>query len=360
MTHPAKSFTQSVMQSLPIDTTLIFFGNTVEQYLFALLWTVIALVIFSWAQRVLIWRLEKFAAKSTNTIDDTIVGMAKSIRPPFYWFLSLYIGLKLLSLPHIFDIIINGLMLAWVLYFAVRAANVAIEMLLAHSSAKESERAARHMLAMVGKGILWVIAILLLLSNLGINITSLIAGLGIGGVAIAFALQNILSDLFSSFAIYFDKPFEIGDFIIVGQEMGTVERIGIKTTRLRALQGEEIVISNRELTSVRVQNFKKMAERRIVMQFGITYETPKETVAGLSEKIKNVINPIENIRVDRVHFATFGDSALGFELVYFVKSGDYTEYMDNQQKINLALIELFEKEKVSFAYPTRMIYNAKA
>lgn len=348
------------MQPLPIDTSVIFFGNSVGQYLFAAISVFIALIIFSWVQRVLIWKLEKISLASKNTIDDAIVAMAKSIRPPFYWFLSFYIGLKLLLLPEIFDVIINGLMLAWVLYFAVRAANVAIEMALAHTSASESERAARHMLAMVGKGILWILAILLLLSNLGINITSLIAGLGIGGVAIAFALQNILSDLFSSFAIYFDKPFEIGDFIIVGEQMGTVERIGIKTTRLRALQGEEIVIANRELTSTRIQNFKKMRERRIQMDIGITYETPRKTLASLPEKIKSVLSAVDAIRIDRVHFAGFGDSSLNFQLVYYVQSGDYTDYMNRQQEINLALVELFEKENVSFAYPTRMVYTAKA
>ncbi len=344
---------------MPLLPSAVFFGNTLGQYSFVLVVILFLLIIFSWIQHSAIGRLEKISVRSKNTIDDVVVAMVKSIGPSFYWFLALYIGLKLLTLPAIADTIINALFLAWILYFAVRTANVAIDMLLARTNANESERTARHMLALVGKGSLWVFATLLLLSNLGINITSLIAGLGIGGIAIAFALQNILSDLFSSFAIYFDRPFEIGDYITIGEQSGTVERIGIKTTRLRALQGEEIVIANRELTSVRIQNFKKMNERRIQMNFGITYETPHIVLASLPKKIKDAIGSFDGIRVDRVHFSGFGESTLDFQLVYFVKSREYGEYMDRQQKINLALIALFEKEKVSFAYPTRMVYSAK-
>ena len=209
----------------------------------------------------------------------------------------------------------------------------------------------------IAKFALWVIAILLLLSNLGINITSLVAGLGIGGIAIAFALQNILTDLFSSFAIYFDKPFVVGDFITVGDYVGVVERIGIKTTRLRALQGEELVVSNRELTSTRIQNFHSMKSRRIQMQFGITYETPYNTVADLPKKIHEKLDPMKGIRVDRIHFAGFGDSSLDFILVYYIDSNDYTQYMDRQQELNLTLLKLFAQERVEFAYPTRTVHT---
>lgn len=334
--------------------------NTLSTYGEAIIATLVALACFAVLQKFLFSRAAKAAARSSTNIDDAMVAMLRSVRPPFYWFLSLYIGLRLLALPPIVNAVINGLLLAWVLYYAVRALNIAVDLLISRSAKNEQERAARHLLASVCKGVLWGIAILVLLSNLGINITSLIAGLGIGGVAVAFALQNILSDLFSSFAIYFDRPFEIGDFIIVGSQMGTVDRVGIKTTRIKALAGEEIVISNNQLTSTSIQNYKKMVERRVVMDFGITYETPRATVAALSGQIREAIAGILDIRIDRINFATFGDSSLNFELVYYVLSGDYNLYMDRQESINLAIMELFEKENVAFAYPTRMVYTAPA
>ena len=338
----------------------VLLGNTLGHYFMALVIFAAGLIVFSLLEKVALVRLEQAAARSKTKIDDAIVAMLKSVQPSFYWFLSAYVALSTLALSQPAALALNAIFLGWVLYQAVRTGGVALDVIFTASAATDGERRARKTLANVAKGALWVIAILLLLSNLGFDITSLVAGLGIGGVAVAFALQNILADLFSSFAIYLDKPFTVGDFIIVGDKMGTVERIGIKTTRLTALQGEEIVLSNRELTSAQVQNFKKMRERRIVMNFGILYETPKKTVAALPEKIRTALAEVPDIRIDRIHFSGFGDSSLDFELVYYVSTGDYTAYMDKQQSINLALLDLFEKEKVSFAYPTRMVYTAKA
>jgi small-conductance mechanosensitive channel len=343
-----------------IDLHLLFFGNTVAQYLLALAAFAVALVAFSILERVILTHLARLAEKTETVIDDAVIAMLRSVHPSFYWVISFYIGVKTLAMPHLASVIIDGIVLAWALYQAIRAASIAIDMLLAgKGGTRAGERGARNALAGIAKASLWVVAALLFLSNLGFNVTSLIAGLGIGGIAVAFALQNILADLFSSFAIYLDKPFEVGDFIIVGNQLGTVAQIGIKTTRLTALQGEEIVLSNRELTSTNIQNFKKMKERRVQMDFGITYETPRETLATLSGKIRAAIEATGPIRVDRVHFAGFGSSSLDFQLVYYVASADYNEYMDRQQALNLALVELFEREKVSFAYPTRMVYTAK-
>ena len=201
--------------------------------------------------------------------------------------------------------------------------------------------------------------LLLILSNLGFDITTLIASLGIGGVAIALAVQSILSDLFNSLSIYVDKPFTVGDFIIVGDHMGTVQKIGLKTTRIQALQGEEIVISNSELTSSRVRNFKQMQKRRIVFAFGVTYDTSTEKVKKIPEMVKNAIDPLEKAEYDRAHFKNFGDSSLDFEVVYYVLTGDYTEYMDIQQSINLRIMEEFEKEGIEMAFPTRTVHLVK-
>jgi len=203
----------------------------------------------------------------------------------------------------------------------------------------------------------WLLGGLFILSNLGINVTSLVAGLGIGGIAIAFALQGVLSDLFASFSIYFDKPFRIGDFIVIGTDSGTVEKIGIKTTRIRTLQGEELVVSNAELTSVRVQNFKKMQERRVVAKFGITYETPQDLVHQVPDIVNHIFEALERGRLNRVHFTSFGDSALIFEVVYFIESADYTEYLNIQQAFNFELMSRFADLGIGFAYPTQTIYT---
>ncbi len=328
---------------------LVLFGNPVSGYLTALLILAVGLIVFSILEHRVLRRLEEAALRSKTRIDDAVVKMLKSIHPSFYWFLSLYLGLKSLVLPSLIDVALNAIFFGWVLYQAVHAGSVALDLLVTASATTDDERRARGVLAGIGKGVLWIVALLLLLSNLGINVSSLLAGLGIGGIAIAFALQNILADLFSSFAIFLDKPFEIGDFIVVGDKMGTVSRVGIKTTRLIALQGEEIVLSNKELTTARIQNFKRMRERRVVMNFGIAHATAREAVAMLPEKIRSAIEHIPDIRVERVHVSGFNSSAILFELVYLVTNSDYETYMDRRQAINLALLDLFRAENVTVA-----------
>lgn len=202
---------------------------------------------------------------------------------------------------------------------------------------------------------MWVFAFLIFLQNLGYNISTLLAGIGIGGVAIAFALQSILEDVFSYFSIYFDKPFVVGDFLDVGGQFGTVSYIGIKSTRLTTLQGEELVIPNQTLTSSNVHNYKKMKERRIQFSFGILYETPVEKVKKVLQIIKEIVDAEDNDRFDRAHFNNFGDSSLDFEVVYFMLTDDYKEYMNTQQSINLKMLQNFAKEKIEFAYPTRTV-----
>lgn len=206
---------------------------------------------------------------------------------------------------------------------------------------------------------LWVFAGLIVLSNLGFNISSLIAGLGIGGIAVAFALQNILTDIFSSFSIFLDKPFKAGDFIVVGNDMGVVEKIGIKTTRLKTLQGEELVVSNKELTSVRVRNFKKLEKRRVVSMLGICYETNSEKLKAIPSIIKDIVSAIDVTEFDRCHFKDYGDFSLNFETVYYINSADYAQYMDAQQAINFRIKEEFEKRSIGFAYPTQTLYIQK-
>ena len=202
----------------------------------------------------------------------------------------------------------------------------------------------------------WCVATLVALDNLGLDITALVTGLGIGGVAIALATQNILGDLFASLSIVLDKPFVVGDFIRSGEQMGVVEQIGLKTTRVRSLSGEQLVFSNNDLLQSRIQNYKRMEERRVLFRLGVTYQTPKALLARIAPMVRNIIETAGNVRMDRAHFAAFGDSSHDFEFVYYVLSADYNVYMDVQQTINLAIVEAFEKEGIEFAYPTRTLY----
>jgi len=206
---------------------------------------------------------------------------------------------------------------------------------------------------------LWTIIMFSALDNLGVNITALVAGLGVGGIAVALATQNILGDLFASFSIVLDKPFVIGDFIIVGECLGTVERIGLKTTRIRSLSGEQIIFSNSDLLGSRVRNFKRMYERRIVFSIGVIYQTSREQVAAIPAMLRESIEAQQMARFDRAHFKGFGDYALHFEAVYYVRSPDFTRYMDTQQAINLEIMRRFEEAGIEFAYPTQVVYVAR-
>lgn len=230
---------------------------------------------------------------------------------------------------------------------------------VARHKLEEQDSAAATTLNAVGfmaKLALWTFVLLLALQNLGIDVTGLITGLGIAGVAVALALQNILGDLFASISIVVDKPFLVGDFIIVDDMLGTVERIGLKTTRVRSLSGEQLVFSNAELLKSRIRNFKRMRERRIVFSFGVVYETPLEKLAAIPGMVRKIVESQPNTRFDRAHFKEYGDFALIFEVVYYVLVADYNVYMDTQQAINLELYRRFREEGIEFAYPTQTVY----
>jgi small-conductance mechanosensitive channel len=203
---------------------------------------------------------------------------------------------------------------------------------------------------------LWSIAAMLIFNNLGFDVTALITGLGIGGIAVGLALQKILGDLFASLAIVLDRPFEYGDFIVAGSQMGTIERIGLKTTRIRALSGEQIVISNADLLDSRIQNYKRMAQRRVVFSIGIVYGTPLEKIERIPQIIRQIVEAQDKTRFDRSHFMAYGDSSLNFETVYFVLSADYNAYMDIHQAILLAIYRRFAEEGIDFAFPTRTLH----
>ena len=206
----------------------------------------------------------------------------------------------------------------------------------------------------------WGLGVTFLLDNLGFKISAVVAGLGIGGIAVALAAQTVLGDLFSYFTIFFDRPFEVGDFIVIDDFLGTVEYIGIKTTRLRSLSGEQLIFSNTDLTSSRLRNYKRMENRRVVFQLGVTYQTKTEQLREIPEIIAHIIKKSDNTVFDRAHFSSYGDFSLNFETVYYVKSRDYNIYMDTQQTINLLIYRQFAEEGIEFAYPTQTLFFDKS
>ncbi len=321
---------------------------------------------FKLVQLLVIARLEALSQKTHTDVDDVVINALKGIRNWVITLISVYIALKFFSLPTWattgFDAVVYFAVAWQAIEFALHFIEYGATRFLHKDEDGDGEvdpnaATAAEMVKLIARIVLWALGGIFVLSNLGIEVTSLIAGLGVGGIAVAFALQGVLGDLFASFSIYFDKPFRVGDFIVIGADAGTVEKIGIKSTRIRTLQGEELVVSNAELTTARVQNFKKMDERRIVSQFGVTYETPHDKVEGVNGMVERIFSTIETARLDRVHLTTFGDSALLFEVVYYVNSSDYTVYLDAQQQFNHELMRVFAETGIEFAYPTQTIYN---
>jgi small-conductance mechanosensitive channel len=324
--------------------------------------SVIVLRIFKY---VVLVKMRRMSEKTVNQYDDLLVEIIDRVGWPFYVLLSLYAATRFAKIPSLLDAVLYYLLLVVVTYYVIRGIQRVLDFgikMLVEKRIAEEENADTTLIHLMGKildGVLWGIAALLILQNLGYDISALIAGLGIGGLAVAIALQNVLSDIFASFSIYFDKPFKVGDFIIVGEDMGVVKKIGIQTTRLESLWGQEIIISNRELVSTRINNYKRMEKRRVQFNFGVLYSTSSEKMKRILEIVKSVFENIPGSKLDRVHFKAFGDFSLNFEVVYYVDSGDYNKYMDIQQMVNFALKDRFEKEKIEFAYPTQTILLSK-
>jgi len=338
-----------------------FYGNTVWAWLLALLIMILVGVVLRVLRGVILHRLTGFAKRTATELDDLVADLLKRTRLFFLLVVSLYAGSLALTLPEVATRVIStvtvlvlliqagiwgtGLVSFWITRYVRRK--------LEEDAATATSMAA---LGFVIKVVLWAVLLLLALDNMGLKIGPLIAGLGIGGIAVALALQNVLGDLFGSLSIVLDKPFVIGDFIIVGDLLGTVERIGLKTTRVRSLYGEQLIFSNSDLLNSRIRNYKRMYERRIVFSIGVTYQTPYEKLAAIPDMIREIIESLEKTRFDRAHFKEYGDFSLKFEIVYYVLTPDYNTYMDIQQAINLAICRRFEKEGIEFAYPTHTLF----
>lgn len=337
-----------------------YFGNPLQQWALAAAVTAVGVVALVILRRAAVVRLQRFAERTDNTVDDLLVDVVRRTGLFALVALGVSVGSRVVVVPEQAATAIRVAVTLALGYQVGLWGNGLIRYWLGRQfsapAGTTSSSTGYGAINFVARALLWGVLALMVLDNLGIEVTALMAGLGVGGIAIALAVQNILGDMFCSLSIVIDKPFEIGDFIIVGDLMGTVENIGIKTTRVRSLGGEQLVFANSDLVGSRIRNYKRMWERRIVFEFGVTYQTSVDLVEKIPGMVREICEGLDAARLDRVHFKSYGDSALIFEVVYYVISPDYNTYMDLQQAINLKLMREFEREKIEFAYPTQTLY----
>ncbi len=337
-----------------------FLNNTIYNYLISLLIIIVggmAVRLFKYLFLEKIHNMirkvsESFGGFFNKALDKRVI--------PLAYLIIIFGSLNRLVLSSTIDKILNIIFIfIIVVYITLLIQDIIIYTMKKYWEKKQSNQAQETVFTVsvfIIKLTTWLIALLFILDNLNIEIRGLITGLGVGGIAIAFAAQTILADIFSYFTIFLDRPFDIGDFIIVGDYLGTVEHIGIKTTRIRSLSGEQLVFSNNDLTNSRINNYKRMQRRRINFKFGVIYGTALEKLEKIPSYIEEIINSVEKTTFDRAHFASYGDYSLIYQVVYYVEDSDYKVYMDIQEKINLKLKEKFNEEGIEFAFPTQSVH----
>lgn len=339
----------------------IFWGNTLRAWLLAVL---VALAAYAALRFIRSRVMRQFLAISQRTqtgIDDITYEVLEKTRSFFLIFVSLYAGSRVLALG---PTVGRAIQIIAVVVITIQAAYWGEATIRAVMSRRIRETLGTdaasvttlHAIGFLSRLVLWTTLLLLALANLGVKIVPLLAGLGVGGIAVALAVQNVLGDLFASLAIVLDKPFVVGDFITVGDMMGTVERVGLKTTRVRSLSGEQLIFANADLLNARIRNYKRMVERRVMFRVGVTYQTPYDKLTAIPSMVREHIEAQSGARFDRCHFQGYGASTLDIEIVYYVLDADYTRYMDIQQAINLAIYKRFAEEGIEFAYPTQTVF----
>ncbi len=340
-----------------------FLDNSVEEWTLALATFLVTFTVLPIVKGFISSRRKRWIGAGGGALPGPIelAGLlAERTRRPFLLAVAVYLASRNLTFPARLERALTVLIvcLFWIQVglWAMTAVRFAIERRRRRSEALDAVLASSIEIILFVAGLLiWTLVLLVALDNLGVQIKPLLAGLGVGGIAIALAVQTVLSDVLASLSIALDKPFTIGDFLSVDDFQGTVEHIGVKSTRLRSISGEQIVMSNTDIIKARVRNFGRMRERRAVFQLGVHYDTPPETLAAIPNAIREIVEAQENVRFDRCHFLTYGDTALQFETVFIVKRADFNTYADIQQKINLAILTKLRAMSVKFAAPTRNV-----
>ena len=335
--------------------------NTAQDWLIAAGVFVVMIVVVRGVIGIGLRRVKAIAAKTGTDVDDLVTELLEKTKFLFVALVALYAGARSLTLPpEVDDLLSTILVLGFLIQGAFWANGMVNYMLESWARQKfEADPTISTALGSVGfliRFAVWATFVMLALDNLGINIGPLVTSLGIGGVALALALQGILGDLFASLTIIFDKPFAVGDYIQVGDLAGTVQHVGLKSTRIRATSGEQLVFSNADLLGSRIRNFQNRQERRCAFTLGVTYDTSSEKLERIPDMIREIIESRENTRFDRSFFMTFGDSALNFETVYYMLVPDFQTYGETHHAINLEIFRTFAEEGIEFAYPTQTVY----
>ena len=331
-------------------------GNTVQTWLTAIGIIILLLLFVRVIRKIVLTRLKIWSEKTETKLDDFVIDFSKKSILPILYIAAIYSGLHYLELSPKAERILYIIMALVVTFFIIRLITNLIGHLLGVFITKRGKEPAKKLqlsgIMLVVNFLVWGIGLIFLFDNLGYDVTAVVAGLGIGGIAIALGVQKIVGDLFSYFVIFFDRPFEIGDFIAIDNFQGNVEHVGLKSTRLKSLSGEELIISNSDLTNSKLQNFRKLQRRRIAFKVKVSYAATQDQLRHIPMMISQIITSIEKTTLDRVHLVSFENISIDFEIVYFVESPDYNLYMDIHQKINLAINDAFMNEGIHFAKPT--------
>jgi small-conductance mechanosensitive channel len=338
----------------------VYLGNTLWAYLSAAALLVLLLAALRVFRAVVLSRLRKLAETTQTSFDDFLIGAAEGAVMPVLNYGAFYLAVNSLALSERLEKILYAASAVYLVFYTIRLALAAIRhglelQLMKRPNGRERLGQLKGMMVVIG-GALWTLGLVFVLDNLGYDVTAVVTGLGIGGIAIALAAQNILGDLFNYFVIFFDRPFEVGDFIRVEDKVGLVEQIGIKTTRIRSLTGEELVMSNTSLTSSRIHNFRRLTRRRAALVLGVTYGTPAEKLRRIPALVRDIVAAEPSATFDRCHFTAYGPSSLDFETVYYFEGTDFLSFLNAQERINLAIYEAFEREGVEFAFPTQTLH----
>ena len=335
--------------------------NTAQDWLVAAVVVVVVIIALRAAISIALRRLKAVASKTETDVDDLVTELLEKTKFGFVALVALYAGAVSLTLPAEVDDVLSTILVLGFLVQGAFWANGMVNYLLESWARKKFEADPTISTALGSVGFLirfavWATFVMLALDNLNIDVGPLIASLSIGGVALAFALQGVLGDLFASLTIVFDRPFAVGDYIQVGDMAGTVQHVGLKSTRILAPTGEQLVFSNGDLLGSRIQNFQLRQERRCSFTLGVTYDTPREKLESIPDLIQEIIESHEETRFDRCFFMVFGDSALNFEIVYHVLVPDFKTYGETHHAINLEIFRRFAEEGIEFAYPSQTIY----
>ena len=343
-----------------------FLNNTLQSWLTALGLAVGAFFVLRVAVSLGLSKIVRLTDRTKNRWDDILSAALQQTKSLLLIVIVLLIGTIPLTLPAtVMDVLKGAAAIALFVQIGSWLNGAVTAWLTLYREERMEEDAAAvmsmNLLGFFARLVIWSFVLLISLENLGVDITALVAGLGVGGIAVALAAQNVLGDVFASLSIVIDKPFVLGDFLIVGEHLGAVEQIGIKTTRLRSLSGEQLVFANTDLLTSRVRNYGRMYERRVAFKIGVTYQTPREKLERIPAMLRKAVEAQgeDQVRFDRAHFQAYGDFALTFETVYYVLGPDYNQYMDCQQSINLKIHESFENEGIEFAYPTQTLFIQK-